>query len=213
MNGKQKYKIYINSTKVILKPTDKVKKKDRPDDVMVARYNGGVKHLMNFIDMCEKSDRYRKIIIHYFDYNKLYDDFISLFNIVPAGGGLVRNDKGKFLFIFRRGNWDLPKGKLEHGENIEEAALREVEEETGMQGLVLVDKICVTYHTYRNAKKKRLIKKSVWYYMTCEDQEIIPQIEEDIERAVWTTLEDMKSQTLLYDSIRDVIKAFEHKKS
>ncbi|MCK7539615.1 MAG: NUDIX domain-containing protein [Marinilabiliales bacterium] len=64
-------------------------------------------------------------------------DLFSLFNIVIAAGGFVRNEKDEILFIFRRGHWDLPKGKLNHKKGIiekkKDAAVREVMEETGIE--------------------------------------------------------------------------------
>ncbi len=79
-------------------------------------------------------------------------------NLIEAGGGVVLNDRGEFLVILRNGIWDLPKGKLEKGEDFATAAMREVEEETGLHGLKMLDPLSSTYHTY-NLKGKRILKK------------------------------------------------------
>lgn len=104
---------------------------------------------------------------------------------VNAAGGLVTNTKGEFLLIRRSGLWDLPKGHQEPGEDLETTALREVEEETGLNGLVLGDFIRTTNHCYLRNDKWHL-KHTWWYSMTCpEHQEFIPQTEEGITEVVW----------------------------
>ena len=65
----------------------------------------------------------------------LIDMFKTKLPLVQAAGGLVRNNKGKMLFIFRKNKWDLPKGKVDKGETLENGAMREVEEETGVKKL------------------------------------------------------------------------------
>ena len=87
---------------------------------------------------------------------QLWSDFRSHYRWLPAAGGVVRQrDLGKELFIFRRGSWDLPKGKIDPGEDAPAAALREVEEETGVSDLTLGEALPTTYHSYRNRKEKR----------------------------------------------------------
>jgi ADP-ribose pyrophosphatase YjhB (NUDIX family) len=108
-----------------------------------------------------------------------------------AGGGLVRNSHGEYLLIFRRGKWDLPKGKLEDGENIQQCALREVAEETGLSNITLGDYITDTHHAYMH-REQWVLKQSTWYKMDAPMQRLIPQIEEDIEIARWCDLGDIK---------------------
>lgn len=103
---------------------------------------------------------------------------------IKAGGGLVRNKKGEILFIFRKGKWDLPKGKIEKGETIKEGAHREVMEECGIHQLKIRDKITSTYHAYE-MKKKSVLKKTNWYLMYSEATEFTPQEEEDITKVRW----------------------------
>jgi hypothetical protein len=94
----------------------------------------------------------------------VFEEFKACFKVIEAGGGLVFNKKGDFLVIFRNGVWDLPKGKLEKGEDFQTAALREVTEETGLKELQLVDPLMSTYHTY-SLKGKRVLKKTRWFEM------------------------------------------------
>jgi 8-oxo-dGTP pyrophosphatase MutT (NUDIX family) len=111
------------------------------------------------------------------------------FQIIRAAGGLVFNDKGEALFIFRRGKWDLPKGKLDEGESLEQCAVREVQEETGLKNVVLKEFIITTYHTYEE-EGKQVLKESHWYRMEVKGkQELIPQTEEDITDIRWVKKE------------------------
>ncbi len=106
---------------------------------------------------------------------------------IIAAGGLVTNNNNELLMIFRRGKWDLPKGKLDEGESIEQCALREVTEETGITKLELGDFLGVTYHEYFDKYVDAdVIKETHWYAMKATGSELpIPQTEEDIEEIIW----------------------------
>ena len=127
--------------------------------------------------------------------------------IVNAAGGLVVNPDGKFLMIYRRGFWDLPKGKQEEDEPIEACALREVSEETGIpeNKLLLGDFITMTTHYYE-LNGEEIEKHTYWYKMSVESGiTLIPQIEEDITSVQWVTLEAAESNLLnSFDTIREV---------
>src|SRR5687768_2564827 len=64
------------------------------------------------------------------DLKELKKAFQKKFTPVLAAGGLVQNEKEELLMIYRKGKWDLPKGKLDKNEKLEDCALREVMEET-----------------------------------------------------------------------------------
>ena len=107
---------------------------------------------------------------------------------IQAAGGLVYAGGREILMIYRRGKWDLPKGKLDEGEDLETCAKREVEEETGIKNLALERKICVTYHTYYQGADY-VLKESHWYLMrTNKGQKFTPQTDEDIEKCEWVAL-------------------------
>ncbi|HAW04155.1 MAG TPA: NUDIX hydrolase [Saprospirales bacterium] len=206
------YKIYINKTLITLKDT--LPQRPPKTGELIARYAGKVKHLHNFVDLAEKGGKYTRITLYHEDYEKLRKDFKGLFTIIEAGGGLVTNEFNEILFIFRRGHWDLPKGKLEKYETKKDAALREVEEETGIRNLVLGKKICITNHVYKNKSGKRHIKKSYWYHMTAPKMDLIPQIEEDITEAKWMTMESFNSrERVVYSSIIKVLDKYVRKVS
>ncbi|HEY2350690.1 MAG TPA: NUDIX domain-containing protein [Puia sp.] len=105
--------------------------------------------------------------------------------LILAAGGLVENEKGDILFMFRRGKWDLPKGKLDPGETLEECALREVEEETGVGQLEMKKFLLQTLHEYEELGKV-IQKKTHWFLMTTTSlQSLVPQTEEDITDLRW----------------------------
>ena len=109
-----------------------------------------------------------------------------------AGGGLVYNKNGEVLFIFRNGKWDLPKGGTNKGEEIEDTAMREVEEETGVNGLSISKKLQKTYHIFkRNGVYK--LKITHWFEMHSNYEGIpIGQAEEGIEKVEWKNPEQIK---------------------
>ncbi len=105
--------------------------------------------------------------------------------LIKAAGGLVKNANKGYLFIFRNKRWDLPKGKVEKGEKMKEAALREVEEECGVTIFKNKEKLCRTYHIYE-MNNKIVLKKTNWYNMTVKGSpKLIPQKEEGITKAEW----------------------------
>jgi 8-oxo-dGTP pyrophosphatase MutT (NUDIX family) len=126
------------------------------------------------------------------------------FKNARAGGGLVRNSKGEYLLIFRHGQWDLPKGKLNKGEDIKTCAIREVEEETGISGLRIVRKLPKTYHLFTNASGNIVLKKCHWFEMETDDcRPPTPQLEEDITEAVWLSREEVEARKpLMFSTIR-----------
>jgi ADP-ribose pyrophosphatase YjhB (NUDIX family) len=139
--------------------------------------------------------------------------FFKQFNKLKTAGGLVYHPgTDAYLWIKRLGLWDLPKGKIEHGESSKDAAIREIYEECGLTGkLELKHRICSTYHVYEY-KNKSILKKNNWYYLEYDgDLKTNPQTEESITAVSWMKKEDFEkclSQT--YPSIQEVIEhAFE----
>jgi 8-oxo-dGTP pyrophosphatase MutT (NUDIX family) len=181
---------------------------------LVAKYTGQKKSLFNYIDSLEKAKEPKNILIYHPDFKKLKQDFLALYQIVIAGGGVVINEKKEILFIFRRGSWDLPKGKIDSGETIKEAAIREVMEETGISNVRIVEKLGKTNHYFPCKFHKRCIKKSYWYIMESPSQNLVPQRSEDIEIAVWLPLSKFYSKKRkVYRSILEVLRKLEKRLS
>jgi len=112
---------------------------------------------------------------------------------IIAAGGLVSNDAGELLLIYRRGFWDLPKGKLDEGETIEACAVREVEEETGLTNIQSGKLVGITYHEYFDEWTQRdVVKETHWFAMHAGGtQQLVPQLEEDIKDIKWVAQKDI----------------------
>lgn len=140
----------------------------------------------------EKKQFHAGIILHE-NFQKLKKEFFKHFKLIKAGGGLVKNKDGDVLLIFRRGKWDLPKGKLDDNETLIECAMREVKEETGLSQIIAGKEIDITYHTYIEFGK-HILKESHWYLMLCKSKEtLVPQTEEDITDIRWVKKQDIKN--------------------
>jgi ADP-ribose pyrophosphatase YjhB (NUDIX family) len=149
------------------------------------------------------NNKINKAYLYYPDEKEILEKVKEKIPVNKAGGGLVYNKEGNVLFIFRNGKWDLPKGGKNKGEEIEAAAMREVEEETGVTNLTIESKLQKTYHIFiRNGKYK--LKITHWFKMTTTfEGETVPQKEEGIKKAVWLTPDQVKEAlTNSYENIK-----------
>jgi len=139
------------------------------------------------------------------DVNQVWEQMCDDFFVFEAAGGCVLNEKDELLCIYRFGKWDLPKGKQEDGELHHETALREVEEETGLSGLVIEKPLPSTYHMYK-LRSKDVVKRTYWYQMRASSSaELIPQTEEGIEDIRWVAREDLPALLQnTYASLKDL---------
>lgn len=136
------------------------------------------------------------------DKDQLLKLFLKTLPNVVAGGGKVYNSKQDVLFIYRNNKWDLPKGKIEGKENIEETAIREVEEETGVTGLKISKPLKTTYHIFKRSGRHK-IKVTYWYEMhTYYNGKLSPQVKEGITKVKWLNKE--KAQTALENSYANI---------
>jgi 8-oxo-dGTP pyrophosphatase MutT (NUDIX family) len=128
---------------------------------------------------------------------------------IIAAGGIVKNEDDKILFIYRRGKWDLPKGKLDDGESIEECAVREVEEETGLRNIRLGEIVGVTHHSYVE-REMEIDKETHWFAMKVEGtQNLAPQIEEDILELKWVSEHELaKYLSNTYTNIVEIVEKY-----
>ena len=140
------------------------------------------------------------------DLNSLLELFKSKFYYIEAAGGFIEKDN-EILFIHRQGIWDLPKGKLEKGETIKNAAIRECEEECGIKQLTITKQLSSSFHLYKY-KKGFALKQSYWFYMKSDySKKLTPQIEEDIDEVKWFSKHEIETIIInhTYYTIRDVI--------
>jgi 8-oxo-dGTP pyrophosphatase MutT (NUDIX family) len=156
-------------------------------------------------------NKIQKACLYHPDESEIMKTLKAKIPVNKAGGGLVYNKKGEVLFIFRNGKWDLPKGGIEKGEEIEDTAMREVEEETGVGKLKITNKLQKTYHVFkRNGKYK--LKITHWFEMQ-SDFEGIPhgQAEEGIEKVAWLNPAEIKEA--LKNSYENIKLLFEEEKN
>lgn len=142
--------------------------------------------------------------VHLIDKNEsqLLKTFLKLLPNVVAAGGKVYNDKGSILFIYRNNKWDLPKGKIEGKETIEQTAIREVEEETGVGGLTVTKALDKTYHIFKRNGKYR-IKITYWFEMRSSyTGKLKPQEKEGITKVKW--LKPKHIETALTNSYANI---------
>jgi len=140
------------------------------------------------------------------DISKTFKQIKKFFEHIKAAGGLVMNAKDEVLLIHRLGKWDLPKGKLEIGETKRRGALREVEEECGITGLIIQKKLKPSYHIYP-VKGRFILKTSYWFLMRYDGNELlVPQIEENIHEAIWQDMNTFNHEEMeTYPAILKVL--------
>ena len=175
-------KIYLENRSIIICAEDDQILAD-PNAIRFTMGNNG--GLTEMIEMFEVSDTLLRIFIPTNDIEDTYAKVCAEFLEVNAGGGLVENRRGDFLLINRNGLWDLPKGHQDPGEEISVTALREVQEETGIEELSLQELICITDHCYKRNGIWHL--KHTWWYRMLDNKpiDLTPQREEDISKAAW----------------------------
>ncbi|MEN8157169.1 MAG: NUDIX domain-containing protein [Bacteroidota bacterium] len=164
--------------------------------------------LQELVEAFHEMEQIRKLRIFHDDLKELETAFRACFTCIDAGGGVVRNAKGEFLAIERNGVWDLPKGKMERGEDFKTTALREVEEETGLEKLELGRFLVSTFHTY-TMEDQLILKETQWFEMQYRGEaNPVLQSEEGITASRWVKPGEagfIKKST--YKSIVEVLKA------
>lgn len=162
--------------------------------------------LKNIIDDFLIETNLEPVRILNFTFEEVFNYFKNSFSYIEAAGGFIEKDKN-YLFIHRLGKWDLPKGKLDKGETIQNAAVRECEEECAVSNLKIVKQLSSTFHIYPY-KTKFALKQTYWFYMTTDhDKKLKPQLEENIDEAKWFSEKEVKTIALndTYLTIKDVI--------
>lgn len=178
------YKIFVGNKPIIL--TTKVETETNFKNFLIDSVD------INKVLSKLKKDKYDAVHLIGSDKDELLKKFLSLLPNVIAAGGKVYNTKGDILFIFRNGKWDLPKGKAESKETINQTALREVEEETGVSGLSITKPLEITYHIFKRLDRYQ-IKVTYWFKMYSEfDGELIPQEKEGITKVKWIPASNLK---------------------
>ena len=212
----QKYKFFINNKLLFLvdNPVNVDEFIDNPIDFIVKSFDK--MHLQRDMEIILGNKNNSNWIIYGKDVEDIKDNFYTFFKVIKAAGGVVMNEQNEIMLIHRRGFWDLPKGKMELGETLEQTAVREVMEETGITNLNLLNSIeyeglnnkC-TFHSYFD-REKWILKESYWFRMeTTFVGPLVPQIEEDIKEVKWVNKLDLPNYyPNMYLSIIEVLKNY-----
>jgi ADP-ribose pyrophosphatase YjhB (NUDIX family) len=175
------YKVFVNDVPIILSTQENIG--SNYTNVPIKRAK--IKQLIHKVEHGELL----YLNLYHKKEHKLLKHLKKKLKVIKAGGGLVVNPKNEILFIYRNKKWDLPKGKMEKGEMMEETALREVEEETQVEGLEINSFLQITYHIISRNNKYKL-KETHWYEMkTNYEGKLIPQQSEGIKKAKWKNFE------------------------
>jgi 8-oxo-dGTP pyrophosphatase MutT (NUDIX family) len=192
------YKVFVNDKPIILTSEISVEKLYKTYPLKYVDLPKVVRDL--------KRKAIEGVYLYHKNEDKLLKKFLKKFPNVIAGGGKVYNEKGKVLFIFRNDKWDLPKGRIENSETIEEGAIREVEEETGVKDLTITKPLEITYHIFkRNSRYK--IKITHWFEMhTSFNGELRPEATEGITKVKWLgKKKQAKALKNSYANIRELL--------
>ncbi|WP_417875543.1 NUDIX hydrolase [Winogradskyella sediminis] len=188
------YTIYVGDKPIIL-TTETQKETDFKSYLLKSVNIGKVIKTLNNTDL-------KAVHLVHKNEEKLLSKFLKLLPNVVAGGGKAYNAKNEILFIYRNDKWDLPKGKAERKETIEETAIREVEEETGVTGLKIRKPLSTTYHIFKRHGKLK-IKITYWFEMVTDfEGKLHPQENEGISRVEW--LDEKASQKALENSYANI---------
>jgi 8-oxo-dGTP pyrophosphatase MutT (NUDIX family) len=179
----QKYKIWVNSSWLVFLSNKeyKLEQIDLPVHLLV-RAPAPAK-IIEIIKKLQSGIVDFPILVISVSKVKAWKSLLKSMKIVYAAGGLIQNPNGKFLFFYRRGSWDLPKGKLDEGEKNKQAAKREVKEEVGLDCKIIAS-LPTTYHTYFD-NGKLVLKETAWFKMKSSSSNVVLQYEEDIEKYRW----------------------------
>ncbi len=180
----QMYKVFVNDCPIFLTDTKKISTGFEIINFECA--------LINQIIEAFLQKKKKGVYLYCEDLEAAWGTFQSKLKIQKAAGGKVINSNNEVLFIYRFNTWDLPKGKLEKGESIEECAVREVEEECGIANLIIKKELQTTYHIFER-KGKIILKITYWFLMNSNYKgNLTPQIEEEIEKVEFKNVAETK---------------------
>ena len=208
-NSEQMYKVFFNQKLIIITVSTNITLNQKKC-VFVDAFS--THEIRNWWEKFVIDNSSEIVLVHQ-NPELFFELFRSVFILVPAAGGLVFKNN-KLLIIFRNGKWDLPKGKIDKGETIENAAIREVEEECGIKNPVIDKKLPSTFHIfqspYRKSKGKWILKETHWFEMNYNGETTgKPQLEEGITKIKWfqkNNLTEVFENT--YENLKQIISIY-----
>ncbi len=182
------YQVFINQSSITFQ-------QQMENENLFSAYNNlyvsKVSQVLSIFNRLENVHKSTDLILHIDNLDALWEELLKTITVVEAAGGIVNNEMGELLFILRNGKWDLPKGKVENGEAISVAAVREVEEECGVNNVTLGAALPTTYHIYW-LNGELILKPTYWYSMSLSgNQKLVPQTEEGIVEVKWVNSEHL----------------------
>lgn len=205
----QRYRVFLNDKVILI--SEIINKEEHEKDAFLIQFDTP-EELQEVYERFRSDIHCSKLLINAGNrFAEACRAFNAMFTPVQAAGGVVINQEGCLLVIFRLGKWDLPKGKLEAGESASDGAKREVEEETGLSSLSIVRDLPSTYHIYNDRKGAAILKETRWFEMeNSGTEELCPQQEEDIIEARWIGRDEIPGIcTNTYASLRELFSLYE----
>ncbi len=157
----QKYKVFVNHLCLVFA---------KPEDIDITDglplYENTPADIKRYLSYWITSNGKKNITLNLFckDPQYEYSELLASCRRIQAAGGMVSHPSGDLLVIFRNNLWDLPKGKKDPGETDEQCAVREVEEETGVKGIISANSSFITHHLYQ-ISDEWVLKETHWYKM------------------------------------------------
>lgn len=205
----QNYTIFNKNNKVFI--AKNLLKGEKVSEERIIRCNSEILNTYDFSPLFDDNQKNDWLVLaEGEDTEKVFEKVTSSLYFVKAAGGIIRNEMGDYLFMFRNGFWDMPKGHWEEGETIRQTAEREVLEECGMKHLEVKEYLASSFHSYYMHGRKE-IKQTYWYDMFCPSSEqLTPQKEEGIKKIEWIKQQDLqKILQRSYPNIRYLFKTIE----
>jgi len=204
------YEVFFNDRKIVITQPGKI---PFVKEAVITENLFSVNEVKNWFHDFLSSNTSHAIIIHSSPEVFWKNLFLTAFKLIPAAGGVVIRDE-KLLFILRNRIWDLPKGKIDPGETPQEAAVREVAEECGIEGHQITKALPSTFHIFQSPYSKTtgqwILKETHWFEMKYNgNHEGIPEFEENITEIRWfkkTELGEVLANT--YENLKSLISLY-----
>jgi len=171
------YKVFVNQKEIILTSTF-----PKGNGVKVLPLTSTpFKKILRIV----RTTRIKRLYLVHDNPKKLLSGFKKKLPVTIAAGGVVQHENGKLLFIYRKKRWDLPKGKVDKSESLQDAAKREVKEETGVKKIKVGKLAGITYHIFKRNNRYQL-KETHWFFMKSSyEGTLVPEVMEEITKASW----------------------------